>query len=246
MTDRYELYYWPGIPGRGEYVRLVLEAAGVPYVDVAREQDDGTDRMFDHLNGRREGALPFAPPFLKIGDLVIAQSALMCDFVGRRHGLVPDDEASRLETLQIQLTIADLVDEAHDTHHPVGSNLYYEDQRPEASRRAEQLRQARLPKFLGYFERVLERNDAGRRRHLVGSALTYADTSMFQTLEGLAYAFPVAMRSMEPKIPRLLELREAVRAHPRIAAYLASDRRQSFNEDGLFRHYPELDGPSDA
>ena len=37
---RYELYYWPSIQGRGEFIRLTLEEAGADYVDVARKSDD--------------------------------------------------------------------------------------------------------------------------------------------------------------------------------------------------------------
>ncbi len=237
MGETFELYYWPGIPGRGEYPRLALEAAGAPYVDVAREPG-GMKRMTAFLRGAHDGLLPFAPPFLRVGDLVVSQTALACDVVARRVGLVPEDEPSRLEALSLALTVADLVAEVHDTHHPVGSGLYYEDQRPEAARRAEQLRDARLPKFLGYFERVL---DGHRSVHLVGDALSYVDLSVFHTIEGLRYAFPNAMGALEPRIPRLCALRDEVAAHPRVAGYLGSGRRLAFNEEGIFRHYPELD-----
>ncbi|MBK7975534.1 MAG: glutathione S-transferase [Deltaproteobacteria bacterium] len=241
---RYELYYWPSIQGRGEFVRLALEEAAAPYVDVARTSDDdgGGVRAMLALLGRDDVARPsFAPPFLRAGRLLIGQTANILLFLGARHGLAPRDEGSRLFTNQLQLTLADWVAEAHDTHHPISSGLYYDDQRDEARRRAESFRKERCPKFLGYFERALEH---GRGRYLLGRSLTYADLSLFQVLAGLRYAFPRTMRRLERRHPKVVALHDAVAARPRIAAYLASERRISFNEDGIFRHYPELDAPS--
>ncbi len=239
----YELYYWPSIPGRGEFVRLALEEAGVAYRDVAREPErrGGTAALLRLLEGRTLERPAFAPPFLKAGRLVIGQTANILLYLGARHGLAPATEAGRLWTHQLQLTIADLVQEIHDTHHPISSNLYYEDQRPEAKRRAADFRSERAPKFLGYFEQVLARNRSGER-HLVGARLSYADLSLFQVVEGLRYAFPRAMARLERRHPRVVALRNRVAARPRIAGYLASNRRLPFGEQGIFRHYPELDG----
>ena len=237
----YELYYWPSIPGRGEFVRLALEDAGASYADVARlpaAKHGGVEAMMKLMKSRDLALEPFAPPFLRSGDLVIAQVANILFYLGRRLGLAPADVAGRLDAHQLQLTITDLVAEVHDTHHPISLELYYEDQKPEALRRTESFIAHRMPKFLGYFERVLERHGG---RHLLGGAISYVDLSMFQVVEGLRYAFPRAMKALAPKIRRLIELRDHVAARPRIAAYLASDRRLAFNEDGIFRHYPELD-----
>ena len=237
---RYELYYWPGIQGRGEFVRLALEEAGADYVDVAR--DKGGMRAMMRLLESDEVARPsFAPPVLKAGRLLIGQTANILLFLGDRHGLAPKDEAGRLWTHQLQLTIADLVLEAHDTHHPVGSGLYYEDQKREAKRRAEGFRKNRLPKFLHYFEDVLARNPRDSK-YLAGARLTYADLSLFQVVEGLEYAFPRAMKRANRRVPKVMALSDRVAARPRIARYLASERRIPFNESGIFRHYPELDG----
>jgi glutathione S-transferase len=236
---RYELHYWPSIPGRGEFVRLALEEAAVPYVDVARTKG-GEARMLALL---ADGALarpPFAPPFLRAGRLVIAQTANILLFLGERHGLAPKRESGRFFTHQLQLTLADLVAEVHDTHHPIAGSLYYEDQKPEAKRRAADFVSSRLPKYLRHFERVLAGNAAGAAR-LVGARLTYADLSLFQVVAGLRYAFPKAMAQQARDWPRVLALHDRVAARPRIAAYLASDRRLPFNEQGIFRHYPELD-----
>ena len=237
----YELYYWPEIPGRGEFVRLVLEEAGVPWVDVGRlprEQGGGVEAVVAYWAGRSEGHPVFAPPVLKQGELVLAQTAAICHLLGRRHGLAPDDEVGCAHALELQLTIADLVDEVHDTHHPISAALYYEDQKPAAKRRAAHFVGERLPRYLGYFERVLRQN-AGEV--LVGARLSHADLSMFQALEGLAYAVPRAFARASAATPGVLALRERVRARPRIAAYLASDRRMPFNQEGIFRCYPELD-----
>src|ERR1700732_4499069 len=236
---RYELYYWDGIQGRGEFVRLALEEGGADYVDVAREAD-GEGAMLRLLDGVDVEHPPFAPPYLKAGELLIAQTANILLYLGPRHDLAPAAEAGRLWAHKLQRTIADLVDEVHDTHHPIASSLYYENQRQEARARAADFLKSRAPKYLGYFERVLERNPAGPA-HLVGAELTYLDLSLFQMLAGLRYAFPRAMARLEPKHPRVVALHDRVAARPRIAAYLASDRRIPFNEHGIFRHYPELD-----
>jgi glutathione S-transferase len=237
---RYELHYWPSIQGRGEFVRLALEAVGADYVDVARRRGAGLDAMQRLLDGKTVAHLPFAPPFLRAGKLLIGQTANILLYLGSRHGLAPANEAGRLWAHQLQLTIADLVVEAHDAHHPIASGLYYEDQRPQAKRRAADFLTSRAPKYLGYFERVLAQNPAGDK-HLVGARLTYPDLSLFQIVEGLRYAFPRAMARLEKKHKRVIALHDRVAARPRLAAYLASERRIDFNEQGIFRHYPELD-----
>ena len=235
----YELYYWAGIQGRGEFVRLALEEAGVEYVDVARGPG-GEQAMMRLMRDDPGGRVPFAPPFLKVGDLVVAQTANILLYLGARHGLAPSDEAGRLWAHQLQLTIADLVDEIHDTHHPIASSLYYEDQRREAKARATDFVKSRAAKYLGYFERVLEHNPASHE-HLVGAELTYPDLSLFQIVAGLRYAFPRMMARLEPRHAHVVGVHDRVAAGPRIATYLASDRRIPFNQHGIFRHYPELD-----
>ena len=235
----YELFYWPTIQGRGEFVRLALEEAGAPYVDVARTPR-GMRRMQQLLADRHVARPPFAPPFLRIGGDLVAQTANILQVLGDRHGLAPRGAAPRRFTHQLQLTIADIVAEAHDTHHPLGSSLYYEQQRAAARRNAALFVAERIPKYLGYFERVLERN-ATRGGWLVGGRLTYADLSLFQLVAGLRYAFPRAIERVSRRHPRAMALADQVQARTRIAAYLASPRRIAFNEDGIFRHYPALD-----
>jgi glutathione S-transferase len=235
----YEFYYWPHVQGRGEYVRLALEEAGAAYIDVARTK--GPEVLKDVLAGRYENP-PFAPPFLRNGKRLIGQTTNILLYLGERHGLAPAGSAGRLWTNQIQLTIADFSLEAHDTHHPLGPRLAFQEQRREGMKRADWFRQERLERFLGWFETVLSQNPKGPK-HLVGARLTYADISLFQTVAGLRYAFPKAMRRVEAKYPRLIALHDLVAARPRIAAYLASERRVGFHERaGLFRHHEELDG----
>jgi len=242
-ATRIELYYWPTIQGRGEFVRLLLEEAGADYVDVARAKG-GMAAMMRFLDGQEKGALPFAPPFVRVDDAIVSQTANVVAFLAPELGLVPDDETARAEANQIQLTIADLVGEAHDTHHPIAGGLYYEDQKKEAKRRAESFVQERIPRYLGWLEDVLERNTKSDGRWLVERDLTYVDLSAFQVVEGLRYAFPNAMARLARKIPRLMALRDRVAERPRIAAYLASERRLPFNQQGIFRRYPELDAPA--
>jgi len=245
VTDApYELVYWPGIPGRGEFVRLAFEFAGVPYRDLARVADaegGGASAVTKVLETSGLELAPFAVPALRHGKRVISHTAAILQYLGPRLGLVPDDEDSRLRAHQLELTITDCVAEAHDVHHPIASSLYYEDQKSEALRRAPRFLKDRMPKFLRYFERALDSNPSGEGTRLVGTQRSYPDLSLFQVLAGLRYAFPRAMARDEPTVPRLVALHDAVAREPRIAAYLASERRQAFNQHGLFRHYPELD-----
>lgn len=241
----FELHYWPTIQGRGEFVRLALEAAGAPYVDVARGAEDaglGVPAMLRCMQDRTVVHPPFAPPFLRDGNILVGQTAAILNYLAPQLKLVGRSEQARVWTQQIQLTVADMVDEAHDTHHPVGSGLYYEDQQPESLRRAAEFCSARLPKYLQWFESILVRNPAGPR-HLVGGKLSYADLSLFQLVEGLRYAFPRAAARVMAGTPEVVRLHDRVAALPRVAAYLGSVRRIPFNEQGIFRRYPELDFP---
>jgi len=234
---RYQLYYWPMIQGRGEYVRLALEDAAAAYDDAARH-DDGMSAMMRMMEARN-GTPPFAPPFLKAGKVVIGQTANILLYLGARHGLAPKAEAGRLWVHQLQLTIADLVLEIHDTHHPLGPSLYYEDQRAPAKKRTAEFWQERVPKYLGYFEGLIEEGGAA---YITGRRASYVDLSLFQIVAGLRYAFPRRMKVFEGEVPRLVELHDRVAARPNIKAYLASERRIPFNEEGIFRRYKELDG----
>jgi glutathione S-transferase len=240
---RYELYYWPGIQGRGEFVRLALEEAGAEYLDSALipdEEGGGVAALEKYLEGEDITRPPFAPPFLKAGRQIIGQTANILLFLGGRLGLAPRDNAGKLWTHQLQLTIADFVAEIHDTHHPIANSLYYEQQKREAKRRSKDFLENRLPKFLGYFECVLERNTT-RTPRLAGTRLTYADLSTAQVIAGLRYAFPAATRSALRDSPRLRELHDEVFSRPRIKRYVASDRRIAFNNDDIFRRYRELE-----
>ncbi|MDA1099148.1 MAG: glutathione S-transferase family protein [Proteobacteria bacterium] len=240
---RYELYYWPMIQGRGEFVRLALEESGAAYIDIARgsgEEGAGVPAMLELLDRETVERPPFAPPFLKAGKLILGQTANILQFLGQRHRLAPAGEAGRLWVQQLQLTLCDLVDEIHDTHHPIDGSLYYEDQRKEAKLRTAKFLELRAPKYLGYFERVLARNQSAGT-YLVGAKLSYADLSLFQVVDGLRYAFPSAMKRLETEIPRVVALHGHVARRARVRAYLASDRRIPFNEGGIFRHYKELD-----
>ncbi|NOK38830.1 glutathione S-transferase [Corallococcus exercitus] len=242
MSDaKFELYYWPGIPGRGEFVRLVLEEAGADWVDVGLQSGGG--KAVSDMLGR--GPVPaYAPPVLKVGDLVFSQAANICSYLGERFGLVPSDEASRLHARQFQLTVADVVAEAHDTHHPIAVMKYYDEQKDAAKQRAEDFRTQRIPKFLGYFERVLKANPRGGGKYLLGSDFSYPELALFQLVDGLRYAFPNAMRRIAPDVPGVMALHQRIRERPRIAAYKQSPRAQPFNTQGIFRHYPELDDPN--
>jgi glutathione S-transferase len=245
----YALYYWPSLPGRGEFVRLILEQAGVSYDDVARrpkEQGGGVGAIMQMLGATGPGLRPLAPPVLVHGDVRLAQMPNNCAYLGARHGLAPKDELGRFEAMQLQLTLADLITETHDTHHPVGKGLYYEQQKAEALRCALGFVDERMPKYLRYFETVLQANLAAPGQHLIGDALSYVDLSMNHVLRGLAYAFPSAFAHWSRDIPGLLALSDRVDVLPNIAAYRASTRCLPFGEQGIFRFYQELDLVPDA
>jgi glutathione S-transferase len=236
----YELYYWDGLQGRGEFVRLALEDAGADYLDIARS-GVGTQKMMEYLQGKfGYPDMPFAPPFLKDGEIVVSHVANILQYLGPKLDLAPPDERSRVFAQSLQLTITDFVSEVHDTHHPIGTDAYYEDQKSEAKARSKSFLKNRVPKFIGYFDRIIAANPSNSG-YAVGSAPTYVDLSLFQIAEGLAYAFPRATGNFDKSYPQVAALRETIRKRPRIAAYLKSDRRLAFNENGIFRHYPELD-----
>jgi glutathione S-transferase len=231
----YKLWYWPTIQGRGEFVRLALEGAEIAYEDCARKV--GEEGLMADLNGRT-GRTPFAPPYLELDGLVIAQVANILMYLGERHGIAPSNMADRLWLNQLQLTISDLVAEVHNVHHPVAMMDYYDDQKPEAARAAKQFREERIPKFLGHFEDAAQANPG---EWLIDHKWTYADASLFQIVEGLRYMFPKRMKTLEPDYPNLIRIHGQVADLPGIKAYLKSDRRLPFNTDGIFRAYPELD-----
>jgi glutathione S-transferase len=237
---RYELYYWPSIQGRGEFVRLALEDAGADYVDVARDPQRGPLAVKKFFEPSAFNHPSFAPPFLKAGKVVVGQTANILLYLGPGLKLVPQNQITRLWTHQLQLTVSDWVAEVHQVHHPVGAGLYYEDQKKEAKRCAGDFLGERLPRYLGYFEEILKRNPRGSE-YMLGKKVSYVDLSLFQMIEGLRYAFPRAMAKLEPKHRRLVALHDRVEARPRLVAYLTSPQRIPFNEEGIFRHYPELD-----
>ena len=236
----YELFYWPEIQGRGEFVRLVLEDLGVDYVDVCRAPG-GMERLRELLQGNGAPLMSFAPPILHAGELWLSHTAAITSFIAELHGLAPSFEQERLTARSLALTIADLATEAHDTHHPITSELHHEEQAGPARLRAEAFRTRRMPKFLRYLERTIERNDR-LSGATAGGEITYVDLAAFQAVEGLKYAFPRAFARLVPELPRLLELHSRVAVRPRLAGYLTSERRLPFSQQDLFRHYPELDG----
>ena len=237
---RYELYYQPSIQGRGEFIRLPLEDAGADYADVARDPNFGRPGIMKFLEDPAVDRPPFAPPFLKAGKLLISQTANILQFLGPRLGLVPKAESSHLWAHQLQLTIADWLYETGQTHHPIANVLYYEEQTAEGKKRAAHFRALRIPKFLGYFERILKLNTKANP-FILGKKVSYVDLSLFQMIEGSRYAFPRTMATLEPQYPRLIALHDRVMARPRLAAYLSSPRRLPFNQQGIFRRYPELE-----
>lgn len=239
----YKFYYWPMIQGRGEVVRLALEEAGVDYIDVARNNStkkDDKNHMLNILQDPNLESPPFAPPFLVDGDIIIAQSAAILQYLAPKIGLIGNDQYEKMFAHQLQLTVSDLLTEVHDTHHPIASTLYYEDQTNEAKRRSANFIKVRMPKYLNYFEQILANNQS-KSGWLIGNNLSYPDLSIFQIIEGLRYSFPKAFAKIENNYTKIIALAKAVSVRPNISAYLRSKRRIEFNTMGVFRHYPELD-----
>ncbi|EUC40760.1 hypothetical protein COCMIDRAFT_9410 [Bipolaris oryzae ATCC 44560] len=246
----YELLYWPGIPGRGEFIRLAFEAAGVSYKDPANEPDGPGAKVVASLTSGADGNPPvFAPPALKVpgegkdgAPLLIYQTPAILSYLGDRLGLAGEDEVDKMTALSHTLTALDLNNETHDTHHPVAVAQYYEDQKDEALKKATDFRENRIPKFFSFFERVLKANEAqGEGKFLVGSKLTYADTTLWHVLSGLKFAYPNELKVREKDYPLLFgSFYESVAQAKGVKEYLESDRRLPFSM-GIFRHYPELD-----
>lgn len=233
----YDLWYWPGLPGRGEFVRLFLELHGLSYRDCG--PDEGAEALMDDLKSRQgKVGEPYAPPYLADGDICVSQVAHILAYLSDKHGPTVEDKQLLFWLIQLQLDITDIVAEVHDVHHPVASGLYYDDQKDAAARAAKDFREERIPKWFAHFERAAGAVDGD---WIGGARPSHVDTSLFQLIEGLEYAFPKRMKAVRGDYPKLFALRDSVRDLEPVAAYLASDRRQAFNEDGIFRHYPELD-----
>lgn len=191
----YTLLYHPDIPGRGEYIRLAFEASGVPYSDPANESKEGVGQVYtccspDSL-GEDGNPPPFAPPMLRVSgagkngkSLLINQTPNILFYLGKELGLAGEEEADKWHVNELALTALDFSNETHDTHHPIAVMKVYEDQKEEALKKSTQFRENRIPKYFGYFERVLKGNEAGGGRYLVGGKLTYADTTLWQVLDG--------------------------------------------------------------
>lgn len=239
MSDSpYELYYWPHLQGRGEFIRLILEDVGAEYNDVARSDDGGIEHILELRERRFSPTRPhYAPPILKAGDLSVGQTSVICAWLGERHGLVGPSEAERLRARELLAAVLDVVDEAHDTHHPVSTALFFEDQQDAAILASQNFVDQRIPQWMTFFDSVIEAAGGG----LLGAHTTYPDLALFQLVDGLNHAFPKAMAHVAPRMPRVLEVHRHVQTRPGIAAYLASPRRIPFNEQGIFRYYPSLD-----
>ncbi|KAL3427778.1 glutathione s-transferase [Phlyctema vagabunda] len=242
----YELIYWPGMPGRGEHVRLLFEEAGVPYSDAAKS-DDAIPLVTTQISasnlGDAENPPPLAPPILKHGNLTLSQTSNILLYLGERFDLAGGLPDGKWRVNSLALTALDgLSNEAHDTHHPIASSLYYEDQKDEALRKAKDYRETRLPKFLAYFQRVLHGEASKGGEWLYGGTFTYADLVLFQCLDGLKFAFPKALQRLEKggEYDTVFKLYDSVKSRPKIKAYLESERRVEYSQ-GIYRHYPELD-----
>ncbi|MCP9223786.1 glutathione S-transferase [Erythrobacter sp. LQ02-29] len=243
MSAPYDLWYWPSIQGRGEFVRLYLAALGVAWRDRART-GDAQDLMEDmEAREQSDDFAPYAPPYLVVreGDdagFAIAQVAHILAFLTDRHDRGTGDLKTDLHLIQLQLTITDIVAEVHNVHHPVSGGLYYDDQKDAAKRAAEGFRQERVTKYFDHFETALGKRNGP---YMLGEAWSHVDTSLFQLVEGLRYAFPQRMAAIESDYPRIVACRDAVAKIEGVTRYLDSEERIAFNEDGIFRHYPELD-----
>ncbi|SMY24333.1 unnamed protein product [Zymoseptoria tritici ST99CH_1A5] len=249
---KYEILYHPGIPGRGEFIRLAFEVTGTPYTDIANSQKDGYATVqktcMNTTSTASEGSNPpmFAPPALRIpgagknGEaLVIAQTSNILLYLSEKLSLLPEgDENGKYFVNQLVLTALDLNNEIHDTHHPIGPSLYYEDQKDASLLKAKDVRENRIPKFLSYFERVLKGNGDGK--YLVGERVTTADVTVWQVLDGLQFAFPKEMAVRRKEFEALFKWYEGFKEEKGLKAYLGSERRLPYSQ-GVFRYYPELD-----
>ncbi|KAI0012376.1 glutathione S-transferase protein-like protein [Xylariaceae sp. FL0662B] len=246
MTAPYELIYYTGVPGRGEHVRLMFEEAGAPYEDTQFLSFDKARETVTHWLGAGGHGNPkyFAPPLFKHGDLVMSQTPNILLYLGPKLGLAGSREDDVYRVNALALTALDgLCNEVHDSHHPIAVMLPYEDQKEESLRRSQYWIKNRLLTHLEYWQKALVGDKETGGPWLLGTTLTYADLVLFQCLDGTTYAFPNAMKQAREsgKYDRVFELWEAVKARPNIAAYLGSNRRQKYQDWGIYRHYPDND-----
>lgn len=251
-TPEYKLLYHPGLPGRGEYIRLAFEATSTPYTDVSNTSQAGIGEVYGTLSPQSlgEGLNPpkFAPPMLRVGgagpngsDLLISQTSNVLLYLGRKLGLSGESEAEGYWVNEVVLTGLDFCNDCHDTHHPIATGMFYEDQKDEALKKASDFRENRIPKFLGYFERVLRGNGArAQGKYLVGKGLTAADLVVWQVVDGVRYAFPKEMEARMKEFEGVWEFYESLKGESWLEEYLASERRLKYG-DGIFRYYKELD-----
>ncbi|KAK4058824.1 hypothetical protein OIO90_000270 [Microbotryomycetes sp. JL221] len=250
----FEVVYHAGIPGRAEFVRLMFEATGVTYRDAP--QEDGQDCIIPYVTGNfadhDKNPLPFAVPVLRHNDVVISQVPNIVLYLSSRLPPIdldgestntaqtpaPLHDLSTFHWLEQLMTILDMNNEVHETHHPIDIRLYYEDQKAEAQKRAQAFREARIPKFLGNFENNIKKHTSG----FLNEKVSPADLALFHMVEGILFAFPERINQVKSEFPHVFKLRDTIKSSRRIQAYINSGRRIPFNNYGIFRHYTELDG----
>ncbi|MXO64197.1 glutathione S-transferase [Altericroceibacterium endophyticum] len=234
----YDFWYWPTLPGRGDFIRYPLEAAQIPYTDCARDAEDGFAAVAEHLEAK-QGCHAFAVPLLETGSESIAQTANILLFLNQEHGLGPSDAAGMRYLNQLQCDIADITEEVHAVHHPISTAFYYEDQRDAAIQSAEKFREQRIPKYLAHFERIANAHDGDWL--LEGDSWSTGDTSIAYLLDGLHFMFPLRMAALQSDYPTIHQIQQKTFALEYLDAYRASDRCAAFGTEGIFRNYPELD-----
>ena len=185
---------WDGVPGRAECIRLLFEYTGTPYEELKDNSTLMTRIVDPEIVGIPPNLWPPVlelPNGKWLGQTGVIMNYLSpkLGLAGYAKDDTDLDEDEKVflsaKTSQLVFTALDLLVEvsavdsrrpvhglcimscsqAHNVHHPVSTNLYYEDQKAEALRAAEQFRASRLPKYMQHFQSVLETNPANKNKN---------------------------------------------------------------------------------
>lgn len=223
-SETWKLYYWDMCPGRGEYVRIVFEEAGVQFLE---DRDNILEKV---IKGGMEGFPAFAPPVITRGDFKLSQTPVICEYLGKHFNLYPASDTDVWHARQINLTIHDFQADGRNVFHAKQFTASYFGQEAETQGHIDWFRKERLPRWLLYFEKLLQANDNGRS-FVIGDKLTYVDLGLLQVLRNAANQFSDEWIKMD--IPLIKAFKQRMEARPNLAAYFKSDRCQPFEGNSM-------------
>nr|ACM44934.1 sigma-class glutathione S-transferase [Laternula elliptica] len=223
--DKWVLYYWPGFKGRAEFVRLVFEEAGIPYLESNQGVADSI------IKGEIGGYPVMMPPVVAKGDFRLGQTQMICQYLAGKYGLAPKGEEDKIHAEQVCASMYDYLTEGYGAFHGAKPGVKYADQKEEAQRYIDRVVQQRLPRYLKHFETVLAANTAGTG-FLFGDSISHADLALFHIMNATEFQFPEVYKSAD-YIPLLKAHRDRIASRPNIVAYTQSERCKPFSGDSF-------------